>query len=255
MSSSRWRKSPSHGKCSRKYCGSSLNYGHSHHQRQRETFDGHAFKSTTGGVRPNARENGQISPRPPFGLPDAPVAVRTSRLSCGKAGKARIFTPVWDSSGESRLKSLSEIRHGAVAIALLTLRNPAVARGDRVFGVIVQGLVVIGDCAVEIIFQKLDQSSISPATSVRWRDPNHFSVVRFGTIELLLRAINIATVDERQQVIRGKLDLGREVGSGAVEITLSEITIATVAQGSCILWIEFDCGGEVRNRTIKIVAS
>ena len=31
-------------------------------------------------------------PRPPFGLPDAPVAVRTSRLSCGKAGKARIFT-------------------------------------------------------------------------------------------------------------------------------------------------------------------
>jgi hypothetical protein len=34
----------------------------------------------------------------------APVAVRTSRLSCGKAGKARIFTPVWDSSGESRLK-------------------------------------------------------------------------------------------------------------------------------------------------------
>jgi hypothetical protein len=43
------------------------------------------------------------APRPPFGLPDAPVAVRTSRLSCGKAGKARIFTPVWDSSGEFRL--------------------------------------------------------------------------------------------------------------------------------------------------------
>jgi hypothetical protein len=42
------------------------------------------------------------APRPPFGLPDAPVTVRTSRLSCGKAGKARIFTPVWDSSGESR---------------------------------------------------------------------------------------------------------------------------------------------------------
>ena len=48
------------------------------------------------------------APRPPFGLPDAPVAVRTSRLSCGKAGKARIFTPVWDSSGESRLNRLRE---------------------------------------------------------------------------------------------------------------------------------------------------
>ena len=43
------------------------------------------------------------APRPPFGLPDAPVAVRTSRLSCGKAGKARISKPVPGSSGESRL--------------------------------------------------------------------------------------------------------------------------------------------------------
>ena len=34
------------------------------------------------------------APRPPFGLPKVMVAVRTSRLSCWKAGKARIFTPV-----------------------------------------------------------------------------------------------------------------------------------------------------------------
>ena len=44
--------------------------------------------------------------RPPFGLPDALVAVCTSRRSCRKAGKARIFTPVWESSGESRLKTM-----------------------------------------------------------------------------------------------------------------------------------------------------
>src|ERR1019366_1277106 len=37
---------------------------------------------------------------------EAEIAVRTSRLSCGKAEKARIFTPVWDSSGESRLISV-----------------------------------------------------------------------------------------------------------------------------------------------------
>jgi hypothetical protein len=46
------------------------------------------------------------APRPPFGLPDAPVAVRTSRLSCGKAGKARISKPVPGSSGESRFSRL-----------------------------------------------------------------------------------------------------------------------------------------------------
>ena len=31
--------------------------------------------------------------RPPFGLPEVRVAVGTSRLSCRKAGKTRIFTP------------------------------------------------------------------------------------------------------------------------------------------------------------------
>ena len=41
----RWRRSPSHGKCSRRFCGSLRNYGRSHHQHQRETLDGHALKS------------------------------------------------------------------------------------------------------------------------------------------------------------------------------------------------------------------
>jgi hypothetical protein len=43
------------------------------------------------------------APRPPFELPKVMVAVRTSPLSCWKAGKTRIFTPVRESSGESRI--------------------------------------------------------------------------------------------------------------------------------------------------------
>jgi hypothetical protein len=42
------------------------------------------------------------APRPSFGLPELLVAIHTSRQSCCKAGKARIFTPVRESSGESR---------------------------------------------------------------------------------------------------------------------------------------------------------
>jgi hypothetical protein len=45
----------------------------------------------------------QSAPRPPFGLPKMPVAIHTSRQCCREAGKARILTPVWESSGESRL--------------------------------------------------------------------------------------------------------------------------------------------------------
>ena len=42
------------------------------------------------------------APRPSFGLPELLVAIHTSRQSCCKAGKARIFTPVREASGESR---------------------------------------------------------------------------------------------------------------------------------------------------------
>jgi hypothetical protein len=42
-------------------------------------------------------------PRPAFGLPGLLVAIHTSRQSCCKAGKVRIFTPVRESSGESRI--------------------------------------------------------------------------------------------------------------------------------------------------------
>ena len=42
------------------------------------------------------------TPRPSFGLPEPLVGIHTSRQSCCKAAKARIFTPVRESSGESR---------------------------------------------------------------------------------------------------------------------------------------------------------
>src|SRR5262249_53508748 len=45
MSSSKWPRSPSHGKYSRRFCGSSRNCGRSRHQRELETFDNHAFTS------------------------------------------------------------------------------------------------------------------------------------------------------------------------------------------------------------------
>ena len=44
------------------------------------------------------------TPRPSFGLPEPLVGIHTSRQSCCKAAKARIFTPVRESSGESRKK-------------------------------------------------------------------------------------------------------------------------------------------------------
>ena len=46
----------------------------------------------------------RLATRPLFWIPEVSVAVRISHLSCRKAEKARIFMPVWNSTGESRLK-------------------------------------------------------------------------------------------------------------------------------------------------------
>ena len=46
--------------------------------------------------------------RPPFRPPQVLAAVRSSRLSCRKVGKAQIFTSARESSGESRLRQWSD---------------------------------------------------------------------------------------------------------------------------------------------------
>src|SRR5262249_36240735 len=62
-----------------------------------------------------------------FGLPEVLVAVSTSRLSCKRAGKTRTLMPVWDSSGESRLKAAGDearSRSGSDGAAPATARRP-----------------------------------------------------------------------------------------------------------------------------------
>jgi hypothetical protein len=51
-------------------------------------------------------------------LPEVPVAVQPSRLYCREAGKAPIFTPVQESSGESRIKR-SRRREQEATLALI----------------------------------------------------------------------------------------------------------------------------------------
>ena len=77
-------------------------YDRNRHQRQHEAFDRYPSHS-------NRREEDVQMPgkmtksnlRPPFRPPQVPAAVRSSRLSCGKVGKAQIFTSARESSGES----------------------------------------------------------------------------------------------------------------------------------------------------------
>src|SRR5262249_7603 len=108
MSSSRWPRSPSHGKCSRRFCGSSRNCGRSHHQGLHETFDVMHSRAIDGMSAPKCQGKWPDQTLDQaFGLPEVLVAVSTSRLSCKRAGKARTLMPVWDSSGEARLRKLT----------------------------------------------------------------------------------------------------------------------------------------------------
>ncbi len=97
------------------------NCGRSHHQRQREALDGHAFTE-----HPTGEECTQMpgkmarsAPRPLSGLPEALVAVRTSRLPCRKAGNARIFTPV---PGVIRRIPVKGAGYPGIRVAMMTIR-------------------------------------------------------------------------------------------------------------------------------------
>src|ERR1700692_943845 len=165
----RWRRSPSHGKCSRRFCGSLRNYGRSHHQHQRETLDGHALKS-------NRREEcvlmpakmSRSAPRPPFRLREVSIAVRTLRLSCRKAGKAPIFTPVRESSGESRLKGSTELYD---RIGDLNAYSQVQRHFERLMDVTIRhrGAVIktIGDAVMAAFLKPAD--AVEAALRCAWR--------------------------------------------------------------------------------------
>jgi len=85
-----------HGKCSSRYCGSLRNCGRSRHQRQRETFDGHAFKSKRQQECARMpRENGQIRHS---------NAARTAWNAGSHPHRASALHPVQETAG--RLKQL-----------------------------------------------------------------------------------------------------------------------------------------------------
>ena len=56
-------------------------------------------------------EMARSDPRPAFGLPELLVAIHTSRQSCSKAGKARIFALVCGSSEESRAREAQRMKN------------------------------------------------------------------------------------------------------------------------------------------------
>jgi hypothetical protein len=72
------------------------------------------------------------APRPPFGLPELTVAVRTSLLSSRKAGKTRVFTPVRESSGESRISPKSAIESEAIVADINAMPAEIVAMARKV---------------------------------------------------------------------------------------------------------------------------
>jgi hypothetical protein len=67
--------------------------------------------------------------RPPFGLPELTVAVRTSLLSCRKARKTRVFTPLREPSEESRMKLISAIL-AVFSVALVLAATTAAHAGS-----------------------------------------------------------------------------------------------------------------------------
>ena len=127
--SSRWPRSPSHGKCSRRFCGSSRSYGRSHHQRQRETSDVMHSRATDRRSAPKCQGKWlDQTLDQAFGLPEVLVAVSTSRLSCKRAGKTRTFDAglgfIWGNLGFKTAFSPGKLAQRTLNPLFPELRGP-----------------------------------------------------------------------------------------------------------------------------------
>src|SRR5262249_42406363 len=180
MLSSRWPRSPSHGTCSKRFCGSSQSYGRSHHQRQRETFD--VMHSRATDRRSAFKCQGKWPDQTldqAFGLPEVLVAVSTSRLSCKRAGEnANIDAGlgfIWRISVQGGLDDrnhdvamtrrgvLASARAGASAAALGSAPAPAQTGAPKTF-VLVHGAWHGGWCwrRVADLLQKGEYKVFTP---------------------------------------------------------------------------------------------
>jgi hypothetical protein len=80
------------------------------HPRQHEAFDCHAFKpQSTGGMRPDASENSQISPRPSFGLPELLVAIQPRVSLAARPEKREYLSQFGSHPGNPGLNA--QLRH------------------------------------------------------------------------------------------------------------------------------------------------
>ena len=125
------------------------------------------------------------APRPSFGLPELLVAIHTSRQSCSKAGKGRIFALVCESSGESRFRgALSNTtpvgqQHGQASRLFrpLSVRVRTIARREKKHPVVDRLLVrSIGrlnmQAALSLLARyqrKLQEKGLREIISGRWR--------------------------------------------------------------------------------------
>src|SRR5262249_20738820 len=129
MSPSRWPRSPSPDRCSRRFCGSSRSYGRSHRPRQHEAFDCHAFKR-------NRQEEcvqmpvkmARSAPRASFGLPELLVA-STPRASLATRPERREYSRQFGSHpGNPGLMGGSAMRRYIVIAVMCLFVVPALGQ-------------------------------------------------------------------------------------------------------------------------------
>src|SRR5262249_53087542 len=133
------------------------------------------------GVRPNARENGQIGHSTTVRARGAGIS--TSRLSCKRAGKTRTLMPVWDSSGESRLNGLGSHeprRTRGLPICQLSHR---------------MSLMVLGPPVIELYRQLKLQGALDGITEVMELGSQDFWCPQKNLVTALFQAFGKAVED------------------------------------------------------------
>jgi uncharacterized membrane protein YccC len=134
-------------------------------------------------------------PRPPCGLPEVLVAVRSSRLRCRNAGKAPIFALLPGASGESPLITPGLAMAGWGQVLMSAITNPAADRllfrcgaVRRAVPAILYGARIAASASLALdvaFFLQLDEPSWAGVTAVIVAQPVLGAALRKGMFRLI----------------------------------------------------------------------
>ena len=117
-----------------------------------------------------------------------------------------------------------------VAVAFGVVDFAAIVKGNHVFRIELDGLIVVGDGAIEIALGLEQAGAVAVDPGIAGIEPGRPVVVGDGMVEVALGAVQVAAIVERSAVVGIERDRTVVIRDGAIDIAQGGIGVAAIEQ-------------------------